>query len=102
MSIRERTSTPWVGSSASSTRGSPASTRPSATFCWLPPESEVGGASAEPMRMPKVLTVLLTRSRSACQPITPQRLSLSSMPTVRFSRIGSERNSDSSARSPER
>ncbi len=31
------TSTPWVGSSSSSTRGASRSHLPSSTFCWLPP-----------------------------------------------------------------
>ncbi len=48
-------STPRVGSSTKSTRGSTASSFASATFCWLPPESvrhrlvDAGAANAEPL-----------------------------------------------------
>src|SRR5579883_1001512 len=40
----EPTSTPWVGSSRIMTEGRMASQRASATFCWLPPESEPASA----------------------------------------------------------
>ena len=39
------TSTPWVGSSRISSRGSAASHLASTTFCWLPPESVLTGWS---------------------------------------------------------
>ena len=46
MSALEPTSTPWVGSSSTSTRGVQRSQRAMTTFCWLPPDSSVMIASA--------------------------------------------------------
>ena len=52
MSMRDRTSTPCVGSSMITTDGSVQSTRLIATFCWLPPDREVTACSRLPTRMP--------------------------------------------------
>ena len=47
------TSTPWVGSSSTSTRGSSRRLRPSRTFCWLPPDSEPITASGPVVTTPR-------------------------------------------------
>ena len=47
-------STPRVGSSSSSTSASCTSSRPSATFCWLPPDSVATVSSGPAARMPSV------------------------------------------------
>ena len=41
MSAFEPTSTPWVGSSSTSTFGAMRNQRAITTFCWLPPDSSV-------------------------------------------------------------
>ena len=45
MSRLAPTSTPRVGSSSTITRGSGCSTLASASFCWLPPDSDDAAAS---------------------------------------------------------
>jgi hypothetical protein len=52
MSRLAPTSTPRVGSSSTTTFGCGCSTLASASFCWLPPESDEALTSSEPVRMP--------------------------------------------------
>ena len=57
------TSTPRVGSSSTITFGSGCSTFASASFCWLPPDSDEARTSSEPVRMPKSCDRALQRAR---------------------------------------
>ena len=68
MSAFEPTSTPWVGSSSTSTCGATRSQRAMTTFCWLPPDSSVMSVSGSPGP-----DVELARS-TARPPPAPRRL----------------------------
>ncbi len=65
MSRLAPTSTPRVGSSSTITRGSGCSTLASASFCWLPPDSDDATMSREPVRMPNSPTAFFSAARSA-------------------------------------
>ena len=58
-------STPRVGSSSTITFGPGCSTFASASFCWLPPESDEALMSSEPVRMPKSVTAVFSAAVSA-------------------------------------
>ena len=51
MNSIEPTSTPRVGCDAISTLSGRENSRATTTFCWLPPDSDATGASADSVRM---------------------------------------------------
>ena len=59
------TSTPRVGCAAMSTRGFPAISRPTMSFCWLPPESAEASTSMLGVRTSASATILSVSSRAA-------------------------------------
>ena len=86
MSRLAPTSTPRVGSSSTTTRGCGCSTLASASFCWLPPDSEAARQPSEPVRMPKSLRpprCSAARSAPRLQPAAAR--SAASAISVRFS-----------------
>ena len=100
MSAFDPTSTPWVGSSSTSTRGVHRNQRAITTFCWLPPDSSPMMASVRAGRTSSSSThsSACGRLRRACGADRRDQNGLRS-PIVRFSRTVSMRNSASLARS---
>ena len=90
MSALAPTSTPCVGSSRISTRGLVSSQRASATFCWLPPDSDETLASIDGGRMPRSLTIAVCRlaltAAADARPAVPR--AASSDASVTFVRTG--------------
>ncbi len=72
MNSIDPTSTPRVGWEAMSTLSGRENSRATTTFCWLPPESEATGVSADSVRMSNswmrcsALRAIASRARAPC------------------------------------
>ena len=82
------TSTPWVGSSRSSTRGDSRSQRARTTFCWFPPLSLPIGISGSGGSMDSRSSHTWTSARSLPLRSTPRDTAGRTSTSVRFSRSG--------------
>ena len=99
MSRRAPRSTPRKGSSSSSTRAGLNSQRPSATFCWLPPESDSIGASGPLQTTPSRSIIPSVPRCSSRTRVSPRRTKRLSTASVAFARTDHSGISDWPARS---